>query len=468
MKKKIVYLIPFITALLFAANIYAQQEWSLEKCINYAYKNNLQIKQSNLNAESSKESLLQSKLNFLPSFNANVSQNTGWGRSIDMATYSYTNKRSNQAYGSLNANLTLFNGLQDVNNLREKQFEYLAKKYKSDKIRDNIALNIAAAYLQILFNIEQVHNAKRQVEISKKQIDRTKKETQAGTVAKGNLLNIEAQGANDQVNLVNAQNKLMLAYLDLMQILDIKGNTTFDIEKPNLVIAQKPNLLPIQSIYNRALEIRPEIKSAQYLVKAADRTLAMAKGQRSPTLSLNSSYGNNYSDQIRVSNNPLDPGFKDTKPFWDQMKDNRSVTLGFRLTIPILNGFQVSTYIKKSKISLENANLNLQIEKNNLRKSIEQAYADALASYQTYIAREKSVTSLKESFKYAQEKLNVGMLSSTDYDVAKVKLFNAESDIISAKYDYIFKTKILDFYLGRSLSLKDVAQPANTPSNTMK
>ncbi len=468
MKKKIIFLIPLFGLLIIGMSVSAQQPWSLEKCINYAYENNLQIKQSKLGAESSKESLVQSKWKFLPSFNASVSQNTGWGRSIDMATYRYTNKKTNQAYGSVSANLTLFNGLQNINNLREKQFEYLAKKYNSEKIRDNIALNIAASYLQILFNIEQVNNAKRQVEISKKQIDRTKKETEAGTVARGNLLDIEAQGANDQVNLVKAQNKLMLAYLDLMQLLDIKGDTVFDIEKPNLIIAQKPHLLPIQSIYNQALGIRPEIKSAEYTVKAANRTLAMAKGRRSPTLSLNSSYGNNYSDQIRLSNNPTDPGFNETKPFWDQLRDNRNVTLGFRLTIPILNGFQVSTNIKQSKISLENANLSLKIEKNNLRKSIEQAYADALAAYQTYIAREKSVASLKESFKYAQEKLNVGMLSSTDYDVAKVKLFNAESDIIAAKYDYIFKTKILDFYLGRSLTLKDVSRQGTLPSGNIK
>lgn len=468
MKKKIVFLIPLLTFMFFGLQVVAQQEWSLEKCINYAFENNLQVQQSRLSSESSKEDLLQSKLNFLPTFNASVSQNTGWGRSIDLATYRYTNKRTSQAYGSVNANLTLFNGLQNVNNLRQKEFEYLAQKYNSDKIRDNIALNIAAAYLQILFNIEQVNNAKRQVEISRKQIDRTKKQVEAGTLARGNLLDIEAQGANDQVNLVNAQNKLMLAYLDLMQILDIKGNAKFDIQKPNLQIVHKPSLLPIQTIYNRALQIRPEIKSAEYSVKAADRALALAKGRRSPSLTLNSSYGNNYSDQIKISSNPLDPGFYETKPFWDQLKDNRNITLGFRLTIPILNGFQVSTYIKQSKISLENANLNLEIEKNNLRKNIEQAYADALAAYQAYIARQKSLVSLRESFKYAQEKFNVGMVSSTDYDVAKVKLFNAESDMLSAKYDYIFKTKILDFYLGRSLTLKDIAVVSPSTPNTVK
>lgn len=467
MKKNLLFIFMAVF-LLPGLQVTAQQPWSLEKCINYAFENNLQIKQSQLSATSSKEDYLQSKLNFLPSFNASASQNTGWGRSVDLATYRYTNKRTSQAYGSVNASLILFNGLQNVNTLREREFEYLAKKYNSEKIRDNIALNIAAAYLQILYNIEEVNNAKRQVEISKKQIDRTKKQVEAGTVARGNLLDIEAQGANDKVNLVNAQNKLMLAYLDLMQILDIKGTTKFDIQKPNLQIVHKPDLLPIQSIYNKALQIRPEIKSAEYSVKAADRALKVAKGRRSPTLSLNSSYGNNYSDQIRVSNNPLDPGFKETKPFWDQLRDNRNVTLGFRLTIPILNGFQVATYVKQSKISLENANLNLEIQKNNLRKSIEQAYADALAAYQTYVARQKSLVSLRESFKYAQEKFNVGMVSSTDFDVAKVKLYNAESDMLAAKYDYIFKTKILDFYLGRSLTLKDMTSVGQIPSGTQK
>ena len=462
MKKKMIFLLPLLIFMFMGMSVEAQQqEWSLEKCINYAYKNNLQIKQSKLSAESSKESLLQSKLNFLPTFNASVSQNTGWGRSVDMATYSYVNKKVNQAYGSVNASLTLFNGLQNVNKLRQQEFAYLAKKYDSEKIKDNIALNIAAAYLQILYNIEQVHNAQRQVEISEKQIDRTKKRVEAGTVARGSLLDIEAQGANDKVNLVNAQNKLMLAYLDLMQILDLKGNTKFDIQKPNLQILHKPNLLPIQAIYDQALQIMPQIKSAQYSVKAASRAVAIARGRRSPTLSLNSSYGNNYSDQIRMSNNPLNPDFNKTKPFWDQLRDNRNLSLAFRLTIPILNGYQVSTYIKQSKISLENARLSLRIAKNTLRKNIEQAYADALAAYQTYIASKKSLASLREAFMYAQEKFNVGMLSATDYEVAKVKLYNAESNITAAKYDYIFKTKILDFYLGRSLSLKDmtVAKP---------
>ena len=248
-----------------------------------------------------------------------------------------------------------------------------------------------------------------------------------------------------------------MAYLDLMQLLDLKSDVQFDINKPILNITRKPELLPVPVIYSTALGIMPEIKSAEYSLKSAERSVAIAKGQRSPRLTMSGSYGNNYSDQIKKSSNPISPDFDVTKPFWDQMADNRNITMGFRLTIPVFNGFQVSTYIKKSKIYNENANLNLEIEKNRLRKSIEQAYTDAIAAYKTYEARKKSVASLREAFKYAQEKLNVGMVNSTDFNVAKIQLNNAESDLSASKYDYIFKTKILDFYLGRDLTLKDIA-----------
>lgn len=457
MKKQWFFFVPVFIFLIFSLNAAAQGLWSLEKCINYAFDHNLQIKQSVLDVEASGDDLLQSKLNNLPSLNASASQNTGWGRSVDLATYQYTDKTSRQMYFSVNSDITLFNGLQQTNTIRKLQFDYLAKKYNSDKIRDDISLNIAAAYLQILFNIELVNNARRQVDITKQQIVRTTKQVEAGVLAKGNLLDIQAQGANEEANLVNASNKLTLAYLDLKQMLDLKADTPFDIDKPALDITAKPQLLPVSSIYDVALGIMPEIKSAEYSLKSAGRSLAIAQGQRSPRLSMTGSYGNNYSDQIRKSNIPSNPDFNVTKPFWSQMADNRNISLGFRLSIPVFNGFQVSNYIKKARIYQENANLNLEIAKNRLRKNIEQAYTDALAAYKTFEARKKSVVSLRESFKYSQEKLNVGMVSSTDFNIAKTKLNNAESDLSAAKYDYIFKTKILDFYLGRDLTLKDIA-----------
>jgi len=450
-------LVALTVMVLFSVSVVAQELWSLEKCINYAFEHNLQIKQSELDVASSNEDLRQSKLNILPSLNGSFSHNFGWGRSYDNAQGIFINENTMQNFISANSNLTLFEGLTQVNDVRKKQLDYLAKKYDSEKIKNDISLNIAASYLLILFNIDLVNNAQRQVEITQEQIDRTKKQVEAGAIARGSLYDIQAQGANEEANLVNAKNKLMLAYLDLMQLLDLEASEEFDIEKPQLEITGKPELLPPQIIYDKSLTLMPEIKSAEYRVKSAERAIAISRGFKSPRLYATGTYGTNYSDQIGI--NPYQPISESNpvKSFDQQWIDNRNGTLLFGISIPIFNGFQASTNVRKSKIYKETVELNLELEKNKLRKNIESAYADALASYHTYVARKKAVESYRESFSYTQEKFNVGMVNSTDYNVSKIQLSNAEADLASAKYDFIFKTKILDFYLGRKLTLTDIA-----------
>ena len=464
MRKKTYFLLA-IGLVVFNLNLLAQELWSLEECINYAYENNLTIKQSQLDALSADVDLKQSKLNLIPSLNARVSQNYNWGRNLDPQTNLYGTKQSSQFYTNINSEITLFNGLQQINNIKQKEYDQMAKKYDSDKIRNDISLYIAGGYLSILFNIELVANAQRQVEISKDQINRTEKQVEAGALARGSLYDIQAQNANEEANLVTAKNNLLLAYLDLMQLLDIEATTDFDIEKPQLDIVGTPTLLPPEMIFNKAVEIMPEIKSAEYSVQSAERSLALAKGMRSPRLYATGQYGSTYSNQIFpiTGYTTLPDGTQvpiigdDVKAFDLQMKDNRFGSLFFGLQIPIFNGYQVSSNVKKSKIYKEAVDINLEQEKQTLRKSIESSYADAIAAYQTYVARKKSVESFNESFKYTEEKFNVGLVNSTDYNVAKIQLSTAESELASAKYDYIFKVKILDFYLGRSLSLNDIA-----------
>lgn len=459
MKRKVFFLIS-ISLVVFNINLLAQELWSLEECINHAYEHNLTIKQSQLDVLASDIDLKQSKLDLAPSFNASVSENFNWGRNLDPQTNLYDTKQASQFYTNLSSEITLFNGLQQINNIKQKEYEQMAKKYTSDKIRNDISLYIAGGYLSILFNLELVANAQRQVDISKEQISRTEKQVEAGVLAKGALFDIQAQNANEEANLVTAKNNLLLAYLDLMQLLDIEATADFDIEKPKLEIVGTPTLLPPEMIFNKAVEIMPEIKSAEFSVQSAERSLAIAKGMRSPRLYATGQYGSTYSNQI--FDYSLDPVTGDliqgpVKPFGNQMDDNRFGSLFFGLQIPIFNGYQVSSNIKKSKIYQENVNINLEQEKLTLRKSIESAYADAIAAYQTYVARKKSVESFQESFKYTEEKFDVGMVNSTDYNVAKIQLSTAESELASAKYDYIFKVKILDFYLGRSLTLDDIA-----------
>jgi outer membrane protein len=438
----------------------AQKEWTLEECINYAIENNIEIRKSVINVETADDNLLQSKLNLLPSVNGSMSQSYNWGRNLDPQTNLYVTQQTDNTGFGLSSDITLFNGLQQINTIRKTQFDYLATKYASDKIRNDMSLNVAAGYLQILFNIELVNNAERQVQTSKEQIDRTNKQVEAGAVARGSLYDIQAQGASEEANLVTAQNRLMLAYLDLMQLLDLEANAEFDIQKPELNITGKPTLLPAETIYNKSITLMPEIKSAEYLLLSAERSLAIAKGMRSPRLFASGSYGTGYSRQILEITGYTPAGipiFGDTKPFNDQFKDNRNGNVYMGISIPIFNGFQVSTNINQSKMYQETVELNLQSEKLLLRKNIESAHADAIGAYQTYLARKKSVEAFREAFKYTEEKFDVGMVNSTDYNVAKIQLANAESDLASAKFDYIFKTKILDFYLGKSMTLTDIA-----------
>ncbi len=460
-KITITLVLGFLT-ILSGTTLLAQKEWSLEECINYAYENNIEIKKSIINVESASTTLLQSKLELLPNLNGSTSQSYNWGRHINNAGSNlYVTEQTDQTNFGLNSDLTLFNGLQQINTIRKNQFDYLATKYNSDKIRNDMSLNVAAGYLQILFNIELVKNAERQVETSKDQIDRTKKQVEAGAVARGSLYDIQAQGASEEANLVTAQNKLMLAYLDLMQLLDLEANEDFDIEKPDLEIVGTPNLLPAELIYNKSVTLMPEIKSAEYSVLSAERSLAIAKGMRSPRLSVSGSISTIYSRQIKevlgVDTITKSIIYGDPYSFDKQFKDNRNGSVYFGLSIPIFNGHQVTANINQSKMYQETVNLTLQSEKLRLRKNIESAYADATAAYQTYLARKKSVDAFNEAFKYTEEKFNVGMVNSTDYNVSKIQLANAESDLAASKFDYIFKTKILDFYLGKSLTLSDIA-----------
>lgn len=462
MNKRLYSLLAIMAGVLLSVNMFSQELWSLEKCITYAYENNLTIRQSVLDVYSADEDVRQSKLNMVPSLNSNVSQGYNWGRNLDPQTNLYATQQSTQFRVGVNTDITLFNGLQQINNVKQKQFDYLAKKYDSDKIRNDVSLNIAAGYLMILFNIELVNNAQRQVDISQEQIERTEKLVEAGTVARGNLYDIQAQGANEEANLVTAKNNLMLAYLDLMQFLDIEAGSDFDIEKPMLEISSAPSLMSPELIYNTAVTIMPEIKSAENTVQSAERSLAVAKGMHSPRLYASGNYGSTFSDQISpvIGEDPVTglPIFgNDVKSFDSQIVDNRFGGLVFGLQIPIFNGYQVSTNVKKSKVYKEAVEINLQQQKLVLRKNIEQAYADAIAAYQTYLARKKSVESFVEAFKYTEEKLNVGMVNSTDYNVAKIQLSSAESELASSKYDYIFKVKILDFYLGKGITLDDIA-----------
>ncbi|HKJ44098.1 MAG TPA: TolC family protein [Sunxiuqinia sp.] len=426
--------------LLFSGVTRAQEKWDLRKCINYALDNNIQIKQQSINAGYYNNQLKQAKNNMLPSLSGSLSNSFNFGRTLQ-SDNTYANFNSNQTGGGLSANLMLWNGLILRNSIEKAKLDLQASQSDLQKSKDDIMLYIAAAYLEILMDQELEQVAQDQIDVTKMQIDRTKKLVDAGSLAKGSLLEIQAQLASEELNLVTQQNSLQLAYLNLYQLLELPSTEKFTIEKPVLpVVTANRTLLNSMDVFNNAVKIMPEVKSAEYRLGGYKEQVAIAKGSLYPSVSVGANYNNYYNDRYPMS-------------FQEQMKSNERYYVGASMNIPIFNKLQARTQIDNAKLQVMNQELEVQNTKNTLRKDIEQAYTNALAALKKYVASNKAVESMQEAFRYTEEKYNVGMVNSVEYNQAKNNLTKAKSDLAQAKYDYIFRTKILDFYNGNPIEL---------------
>ena len=455
----------------------AQKIWTLEDCVNYALENNLDINKQLLTVELNKAGLLQSGLNMLPNLNVGATNYWNFGQTIDQYTNTFATNtvRSNNFY--ISSNVTLFSGLQKLNTYKANQINLLASKYDLDVMKNNISLAVAGFYLDILFNRELLDVAQEQLRITSGQVDRIQKMVDAGSAAKGDLLNIQAQKATEELTLVDAKNRLYISNLSLQQLIDIPVTTDFMVEKPNLKAVQPPKeKITAEVIFDHAVKIRPEIKSAELRVDLAQKRLAIARGYVQPVLTFSGTWGTGYSGAAQeidptipadtlyfvarktpTSNDIYLPQVSNsyrTKSFSNQFSDNNNKSLGFNLNIPIYNGWSGRTAISQAKIQKSQAEIDLSIITRDLRKTIEQAYADAVASLQKYNASEDKVKAQEEAFKYAQQKFDVGVMTSYDYNTSKKDLTKSQSDLLQAKFDFIFKTTILDFYMGNPIRIE--------------
>ena len=444
--KRMYSLIAAAIMLVIFTGAQGQSLWSLQKCIDYALQNNIQIKQQTLNSEYYNNQLQQAKFNRLPNLNAGFQNNMSFGRTIG-ADNTYLDINSNSTSGSLNSNVTIWNGFTLTNSIKMADMDLRASLEEMKKAKDDVMLNIAASYLEILFADELVVVADDLLKITQLQIDRTTKLVEAGSLAKGSLLEIEAQYAREEVNVVNAQNRLQLAYLALYQFLELPATESFKIEKPTLPeIGANLSLLNSMDVFKNAVQLKPAIKGAEFKLESARKQLLIAKGNLLPTLSFGGNYYNFYNNKYT--------DFQMNKiAFRDQLKSNERFGFGVTLNVPIFNRFQARTGVSNTQIQLENSELQLQNTKNLLRKDIEQSYTNALAAFKRYVANQKTVVSSKEAFRYTEEKFNVGMINSVEYNQSKNNLSKAQSDLLQAKYEYIFRTKILDFYNGLTIEL---------------
>lgn len=444
MKKTVIVI---ITGLLFSCGqTFAQLKlWSLEECIKYAIENNIQIKQQVIQTKVQENALDLAKMKLVPTLNSGLSHDYNFGRALDQTKYVFTNQTLQSDYVYLGGQTPVFSGMQNVNSIKKNKYQVLAAQEDLKFISDDVALNVALAYLQILLNRDLVTANQNQLNITLQQIGKTKKLVDAGSVAKGNLLQIEAQAGQEEVQLINVKNLLDISYLNITQLLEIKTPAGFEIVAPEIPVDTNSIIAGnVEDIYQIASGNRPEIKSSEMKLAASEYDLKIAKGGRSPQLALNYSVNTRYTYIYASENIPFD----------EQFKNNRTSAFGLSLNIPILNGWSVNKNISNSKLNIETYKYNLEGTKKTLYKNIQKAYTDAVAALKKYNASLKAVVSSEEAFRYTEQKFNVGMVTSVDYNASKTQLLNAQADLSQAKYEYIFKTKVLDFYKGIPLSLE--------------
>lgn len=442
-----------LVSLFYISVCVSQKKWSLKECVDHALKNNISVQQNLLGLELAELNVKNAKGNFLPNLNASASQGFNFGSflGIDGSRISRDTRRNS---ASANSSTTLFNGFRNLNTYKQAKLGVERSQLTLEKIQNDISLFVVNGYLNVLFAKENLTVSRTQAEISKKQVEAAKQRYEAGITAKGNLLNAKSTAASDQQNVVSQENILAIALLNLAQSLQIPSKDfdilNIEINNPSAVLLFNNS----EVVYQKALNTQPQIKNAELGIIDADYNIEIAKSYLKP--SANFSFGANTSyqhvqgrkDEITI----IDPVtmLPETIPngFFKQFSDNLGYNFSLNVSIPIFNRTQSKTNIARQFINKELSQVNLDNEKLQLQQTIEQAFVDAKAAAKTYEAAKTSLDAQREAFKNAQETYNLGASTLFDFDLVRNRLVSAESALIRAKYDFVFKTKVLQFYYG--------------------
>jgi len=462
-----------LVSFLYFNNGNAQSKaWTLSECINQALEKNIQLNQTKLNSNLDKINVNQAKAMIYPNLYLSDAHNFNFGYNIDPFTYQYTQQNFSTNNLSVTSSVTLFNGFYNVNTIRQNTFLYESGKYAVGKMKNDIMLSITAAYLQVVYSYEAVDIAKAQVEATTNQVDKTQKYVDAGKVALGNLLLVQSQLANEKAAVVSAENQLQLAKVTLMQLMEMPVLSDFEVVKLTDSVLPSSKLLSSQDIYNTAEGIMPEIKGASLQTKASEVSLKIAESGLMPKLTLGGTLKTGYSsnrskiDYVTalqpigyLQSNPSDQVIglvavaqRSNYPFTNQFSDNFAQAIGLNLSVPIFNNYQGKYGIEKARISIQSAKLNEQATKVQLRKNIEQANTDLNGAMKSYVAAEEGLKSETRSYNDLEKKFSLGLANATDFLVEKNNFLKAELALLQAKYTLIFKSKVVDFYTGKSLT----------------
>lgn len=449
---------------------------SLSQAVDIALQHNLTVKSYEVNLKNAELTYQQAKYNQLPSLGGNINQAASFGRSINPYTNGYDSRNINYNNVGLNANLTLFNGGQLRNTILQNEFALKATQQDLQSMRENIALQVVLSYLSILNAEDQLSIAQAQTEITKLQIDRTQKLVTAGTLPVSNVLDLKAQLANEESNVVSFQSSLDINKLTLQQLLNDSSIRMFDLQRIQVPVpSSKAYDLSVDAIYAKALEIQPLVRAADFRVQGASKGVAVAKAFRLPTLSMSGSWSANQSNALRtiellgtqtvnlgsvaiggtsypVSTVQPKYGEGSTVGYFDQLNNTQNKVISLNLNIPIFAKYANRTRVVQAGLQKENAEIEAERARLTLRQNIEQAYVNMVNAANKYEASSTQVSALEESFRASESRFNAGTIDFVSYNLQKTNLDKARLALIQVKYDFVFRTKILDYYQGKSLT----------------
>jgi outer membrane protein len=438
LKIKFIVLVAFLTSV----NTFSQKKWDLKECVDEALVKNISIQQNRLSLELAKKDVEIAKGNFLPSLNANTGGNLNFGTGFDPTSQ---NRISTTFYGgsvNLSSGVTVFNGYRNTNTYKQAQLGVETSIYDLKKIENDISLFVVNGYLNILFAKENLNAARVQYEISKKQIEAAQSRFDSGVIPKGDLLNTQATAATDLQRVVTQENALDLALLNLAQLLQVSFEG-FDVAPINVGMPSA-NLFYKNSsnVYDKSLEAMPEIARAKVAIESADLSIDISKAAFLPLVTASAALSSNYGFNLNLPDGFSNAGFS------NQLNENLGYGVGFNVSIPIFNRFQTKNRVAQSVINKEISETRLESEKLSLKQTIEQSFLDVKTALKTFEASKISLEAQEEAFKNAQQRYNFGAMTQFDFDQVRTRLVNAEAALIRSKYDYVFKTKVLQFYAG--------------------
>jgi len=463
----------FFVFILFSAN--AQETWSLEKCIEHAATNNLQVLRSDIAVEQAKINEHQVKQQRYPSLSGAGSYSVNFGRSIDPTTNTFETKTLQGNNFSLNTGAPIYNGFQIKNTITQRSFDILSSQSEKEAIINNLALTVAQAYLQILLNEDQLKIAENRLETTKRQLERTNKLINAGQIAGVNRLPIEAQIYSDEQTIINAANLVQGAYLNLKTQLNLEADYDLKIVRPEAIVPEQYSLetLDLGTLYNNSLSYQPQIKANDYRIKSAEKAIEVAKGARQPSLTVFGALNTNYSDiakkrtavptttdipvtfmgQTGIIEFPSQDIVAENYPYFNQLGDNFGQSLGLRLSVPIYNNGITNANIQRAELNRINADYTAKQAKLQLKADIQNTLANARAAEKEVKASEKTVEAQQLAYESTEKRFNLGAATSFEYTETKDNLDIAKANLVTAKYKLLFQLKALDFYAGKEITL---------------